>query len=203
MKCKWSCALVALLLAFSLVCFNSCRRPPPPALEEIYDDAVDLIERSYAVNDILFGHGLPVWQWESAYAEINYVYQNRPLYETVIPYSTITTADRIKALLSSVYSAAYVESLSASLFDGYAYEEGVMPAQIREDADGLHQHREYIPLVTWQRIYDYSTMRVVGGDDRTAVILVNSYLENDPTPMEVELVLVLENGAWRLDTPTY
>ncbi len=203
MKLKCLSAVLALLLLFSLICFASCKRSPPPTLEEIYDDAVDLIERSYAVNDLLFGYGLPVWEWESTYAETMHIYSTRPLYEAVTPYATISTAARIKTLLSSVYSSAYVESLSATLFDGYAYEEGAMPAQLKEDDKGLHQHRTYAPLVTWQRIYDYSTMRVVDGDAQTAVIVMDSYLENDPTPLAVELVLVLENGTWRLDTPTY
>jgi hypothetical protein len=46
-------------------------------------------------------------------------------------------------------------------------------------------------------------MRVVGGDAQTAVIEIDSQLENEQTTLVVELVLVLENGEWRLDTPTY
>lgn len=203
MKTKWMSILLSMLLLFSLICFSSCKKSPPPALEDIYDDAVDLIERSYAINDILFGYGLPVWEWESSYAEIMRVYQTRPMYEAVTPYATVTTTARIKTLLSSVYSSSYVESLSSTLFDGYAYEEGAMSAQLKEDSNGLHQNRNYQELVTWQRIYDYSTMRVVDGDAQTAVIAVESYLENDMTRLTVELVLVLENGVWRLDTPTY
>jgi hypothetical protein len=78
-----------------------------------------------------------------------------------------------------------------------------MVAQIKEDALGLYQSRTYEPLVTNQRIYDYATMRVVTGDDRTAVIRLDSHLENETTTLIVELVLVLEDGEWRLDTPTY
>jgi hypothetical protein len=78
-----------------------------------------------------------------------------------------------------------------------------MPAQYREDATRLYQWKNYEPLVTQQRIYDYASMRVVGGDSQTAVIEIDSHLENEQTTLVVELVLVWENGQWRLDTPTY
>ena len=78
-----------------------------------------------------------------------------------------------------------------------------MPAQYNEDSTRQYQWKNYRPLVTKQRIYDYASMRVVGGDAQTAVIEIDSHLENEQTTLVVELVLVLENGEWRLDTPTY
>lgn len=202
MKAKYLCAVLALLLCVLAVA-TGCQQASPPALEEVYDAAVDLIERSYAVNDILFGYGLPVWKQGSSYAEVMSVYMGQIQYETTTPYSIPSTADRIRTMLSSVYSSSYVESLTATLFDGYAYEEGAMAAQLKEDSKGLHQYKHYTPLVTWQRIYDYSTMRVVGGDERTAILEIDSHLENEQTVLTVELVLVLEDDGWRLDTPTY
>ena len=43
-----------------LVMLNGCRKSPPPALEDIYDEVVALIEASYDVNDVIFGKGLVV-----------------------------------------------------------------------------------------------------------------------------------------------
>jgi hypothetical protein len=192
-----------LLAVLMLLLLGGCRRTKPPALEEIYDTAVELIERSYAVNDLVFGHGLPVWETESAYAELKHIYTKKPVYENVTAYASVVTVSQIKNIMAQVYSQDYLESLFATMFDGYAYEEGVMVAQIKEDALGLYQCRTYAPLVTNQRIYDYATMRVVTGDDRTAVIRLDSHLENETTTLVVELVLVLEDGEWRLDTPTY
>lgn len=202
---KFQClrAAAILLALLLLLLLGGCRRTKPPALEEIYDTAVELIERSYAVNDLVFGHGLPVWETDSAYAELKHIYTKKPVYENVTKYASVVTVSQIKNIMAQVYSEDYLESLFATMFDGYAYEEGVMVAQIKEDALGLYQSRTYEPLVTNQRIYDYATMRVVNGDEQTAVILIDTHLEHEQTTLQVELVLVKENGEWRLDTPTY
>ena len=192
--------LVSLCL---LTALPACAKSKPPRLEDIYDEAVELIENSFAVNDMVFGHGLPVWHYGSEYADMLHIYQKTPIFENVTEYATVATLESIKTRMAAVYSAAYTESLFAPLFDGYVYEEGSMPAQYREDATRLYQCKSYEPLVTQQRIYDYASMRVVGGDAETAIIEIDSHLENEQTTLIVELVLVLENGQWRLDTPTY
>jgi hypothetical protein len=192
--------LVSLCL---LTALPACAKSKPPRLEDIYDEAVELIEKSFAVNDMVFGHGLPVWHYGSEYADMLHIYQKTPIFENVTEYATVATLESIKTRMAAVYSAAYTESLFAPLFDGYVYEEGSMPAQYREDATRLYQWKSYEPLVTQQRIYDYASMRVIGGDAETAIIEIDSHLENEQTTLIVELVLVLENGQWRLDTPTY
>jgi hypothetical protein len=194
----------ALLLIFTLLILPvGCSRSKPPALELIYDEAVALIEQSHAVNDIVFGYGLPAWAIDSDYAALRNLYPQATSYEYVSEYATCRTVLDIKQAMAKVYSAGYLDSLYTTLFDGYAYEEGIMAAQFHEDSQHLYQHKTYEPLVTWQRIYDYSTMRVVDGDAQTAVVEIESHLENDPEIVVVTLVLVLEENGWRLDTPTY
>ena len=196
------CALCLVMLCI-LSALPACSKSQPPRLEDIYDEAVELIEKSFAINDLVFGYGLPVWHIGSEYAQMLYVYDKTPIFENVTEYATITTLTQMKQRMEAVYSSAYLESLYGSLFDGYAYEEGSMPAQYNEDSTRLYQWKNYKPLVTKQRIYDYASMRVVGGDARTAVLEIDSHLENEETTLVVELILVLENGQWRLDTPTY
>ena len=196
------CALCLVMLCI-LSALPACSKSQPPRLEDIYDEAVELIEKSFAINDLVFGYGLPVWHIGSEYAQMLYVYDKTPIFENVTEYATITTLTQMKQRMEAVYSSAYLESLYGSLFDGYAYEEGSMPAQYNEDSTRLYQWKNYKPLVTKQRIYDYASMRVVGGDAQTAVLEIDSHLENEETTLVVELILVLENGQWRLDTPTY
>ena len=195
---------IALLLMFILLTLPiGCSRSAPPALEEIYDDAVSLIEQSHAVNDLVFGFGLPTWEMDSDYADLQNLYPTATSYEYVTNYTPYRTTLDIKQAMQAVNSTDYLESLNVTLFDGYAYEEGIMAAQFREDSQHLYQHKTYEPLVTWQRIYDYSTMRVVDGDAQTAVIELETHLENSTEVLVVQLVLVLEEDGWRLDTPTY
>ena len=196
-------AIALLLIILSPIFSIGCSRSNPPHLEEIYDTAVSLIEQSHAVNDLVFGFGLPVWEMDSDYADLQNLYPTATSYEYVTNYTSYRTSLDIKQAMQAVYSADYLESLYVTLFDGYAYEEGIMSAQFREDSQHLYQHKTYEPLVTWQRIYDYSTMRVVDGDAQTAIIELESHLENSTETLVVELVLVLEEGGWRLDTPTY
>ena len=194
----------ALFLILALLTFSvGCARSAPPALEEIYDTAVSLIEQSHAINDLVFGFGLPTWEIDSDYANLQNLYPTATSYEYVTNYASYRTSLDIKRAMEAVYSDDYLESLYVTLFDGYAYEEGIMSAQFREDSQHLYQHKTYEPLVTRQRIYDYSTMRVVDGDAQTAVIELETHLENDAETLVVQLVLVLEEGGWRLDTPTY
>jgi hypothetical protein len=199
----WRLCALGLVMLCILTALPACARSKPPRLEDIYDEAVELIEASFEVNDIVFGYGLPTYAYGSEYAEMLRIYDKAPQFENVTEYATVATLESIKIRMSAVYSAAYVESLFTPLFDGYAYEEGSMPAQYREDSSRLYQWKNYQPLVTRQRIYDYASMRVVSGDEKTAVIEIDSHLENEQTTLVVELVLVLENGEWRLDTPTY
>lgn len=203
LRCPFRICALCLVMLCLLTALSACARSKPPRLEDIYDEAVELIEKSFAINDIAFGHGLPVWHIGSEYAEMLYIYNNTPIFENVTEYATVTTLAQMKQRMEAVYSSAYLESLFVPLFDGYAYEEGSMPAQFNEDSTRLYQWKGYAPLVTQQRIYDYASMRVVGGDAQTAVIEIDSHLENEQTSLVVELVLVLENGQWRLDTPTY
>ena len=196
------CALCLVMLCILSV-LPACSKSQPPRLEDSYDETVELIEKSLAVNDLVFGYGLPVWHIGSEYAAMLYIYDKTPVFENVTEYATITTLTQMKQRMEAVYSSAYLESLYGPLFDGYAYEEGSMPAQYNEDSTRLYQWKNYKPLVTKQRIYDYASMRVVGGDAQTAVIEIDSHLENEETTLVVELILVLENGQWRLDTPTY
>ena len=55
-----SVALVVAILVSVLV-VNLVRKNRPPALEEIRDRAISLIDASFAINEILFGKGLPTY----------------------------------------------------------------------------------------------------------------------------------------------
>ncbi len=195
-------ALLLLFLSILLCILPSCSKHPP-ALEEIYDPAVALIEASFVINDIAFGQGLPVWALDSSYAVQMNIYHNRPNYVQITPYSDFQSVEQIKQRMEAVYSEDYVTSLYAPLFDGYAYEEGAMISQYHEDSTRMYQRRDYDPLLEGQRIYDYSTMRVVDGDKGYAVIAIDTHLEHEEKILTVELSLVLEENGWRLDTPTY
>ena len=205
MKRKLPCLILAAVLA--LASLASCaRRSAPPALEDIYDEVVSLVEASYAVNDVVFGHGLPVHAIGSEYAERVGLYRESDYadYEYVTDHSPYRSIAEIKEAMEAVYSEDYLASLYVGLFDGFATETGIVRAQYREDERGLCRSVDYTPLVTWQRIYDYASMRIVKPSSATYVTVeLDSHLENETDVLPVRLALVLEDDGWRLDTPTY
>ncbi len=199
--------ILCLTLPLLIVLLGGCRKSsPPPALEEIYDDAVALIEASYAVNDAMFGQGLPVWHVGSEYAERNNLYQDSDYatYEYVTNDSPYHTVGELQDAIAQVYSKEYSESLYGTLFDGFVLGNRVVRAQLYEGPYGLMQSIDYEPLITCQRTYDYSTMEIVSPSNATYVtISLEGYLENEDERTAVRLGLVLQQDGWRLDTPTY
>jgi hypothetical protein len=201
--------LISLLLTLSvLLCplsLAACSTQAPP-VEAIYDTVVDLIERSYAANDLLYGYGLPVIAIDSEWAELNFTYSENDYadYEYVSEYSPYLTANAIKAELESVYSTDYLSTYYTSLFDGFIAGETLFRARYYEADNWLYQSVDNEPLVTWQRIYDYSTMRITKPSRADYVsVIIDTHLEGDDTILPVTISIVNQGGTWYLDSPTY
>ena len=183
----------------------ACSTQAPP-VEAIYDTVVDLIERSYAANDLLYGYGLPVIAIDSEWAELNFTYSENDYadYEYVSEYSPYLTANAIKAELESVYSTDYLSTYYTSLFDGFIAGETLFRARYYEADNWLYQSVDNEPLVTWQRIYDYSTMRITKPSRADYVsVIIDTHLEGDDTILPVTISIVNQGGTWYLDSPTY
>ena len=196
--------LIALLLCLGLL--TGCRESDPPALEEIYDEAVALIEASYAVNDAVFGYGLPVWSIDEEHSHLAGIYRDSDsaAYERVTDRTPYLSAGELREAMEAVYSADYVESLGETLFDGFVVGSTVVRAQLYESEDGLYQSADREVLIPRQRIYDYATMRVVKPSNAHFVTLaIESRLPGEQETLTVHLSLILEDDGWRLDTPTY
>jgi hypothetical protein len=185
---------------------TGCRESDPPALEEIYDEAVALIEASYAVNDAIFGYGLPVWPIGDEHSHLAGVYRDSDsaAYERVTDRTPYLSAGELRDAMAAVYSSGYVESLSETLFDGFVMGSTVVRAQLYESEDGLYQRADREVLIPRQRIYDYATMRVVKPSNAHFVTIeLESHLPGEQQTLTVRLSLLLESDGWRLDTPTY
>ncbi|MBQ7336510.1 MAG: hypothetical protein IJW92_08575 [Clostridia bacterium] len=204
--------LLAILLAVAS-CFSFVGCAAAPAVEDIYDRVVELIEASYEVNTVLYGPGLPVYQTDSEYANIKYMYYDfdeKGYYEYVTEYSKFASADQILAAAAKVYSAQYIdEVLSVALFTGYTSDDGqggsiYGMARYLEDETWIYQSTEDNILYTAMRIYDYSTMQVISlGSSEACKVSMVSWLEDSPQETEViELRLVLQNGEWYFDSFT-
>lgn len=205
MKKRICICLLALTLFLCSLSWTSCSSRPP-ALEQIYDIVVDLVERSYPANDLLYGYGLPVIAIGSQWAELNHIYQDSDYanYEYVSENSRYLSASAIKEALESVYSSSFVSQYQSVLFDGFVVGGSVVSARYYESDDWLYQSVAGEPLITRQRIYDYSTMRVVKPSRADYVTVeMDTHLEGEDTVLPVTISIVYENGTWKLDSPTY
>lgn len=205
MKKRLYILLLAMALLLSSLSLASCSSKPPQK-EQIYDIVVDLVERSYAANDLLYGYGLPVIAIGSQWADLNYIYKDSDYadYEYVSEHSRHLSISTIKDELESVYSSEFVDNYQASLFDGFVVGNDVIRARYYESDQWLYQSLDSDPLVTWQRIYDYSTMRIVKPSRADYVTVeIDTHLEGDDTILPVKVSIVYEKGAWKLDSATY
>ncbi len=196
-----------LSLALLILPLASChRQAPPPSLEEVYDDVVALLESAYEINNAVFGEGLPVHAIGSEYAEQYGLYKDTDYanYQYVRDDAPYRTVSEIRDALLAVYSTDYVDSLSGVLFDGFVMGSRVEVAQLYEQNGYLMQRTDYEPLFTGRRVYDYSSMRIVKPSTATRLTVeIDSRAEGEDTLSKDKITLVLEDGVWRLDAPTF
>lgn len=227
------CALMALLLvvgsaaAFAPGCAASAgggaANSAADLPEGFYDRAVELIEASGEVNQLLFGAGVPTYrigtpeaEWLGIYpdtsADASSDQSNEPtVYLLAAEEAAYGLTSEIRDAALAVYSSAYLDTILSLLFDGYAYDVGgisgggVMIPDYSDSARGLLVAASRTSKTLERRVYDYATMRVLPPvtADRIAVE-ADSYLVSAPeTRLTVKLVFVRENGIWLLDSPTY
>ena len=209
--------LIAVLLFF-LCCtsFTGCSREIQ--VGDVYDRVVYLIEKSYEINTVIYGPGLPSYVRGSDFSELNHIYfglLENGSYEYVTERSKFQSVDEIKARAEKVYSKGFLEDvIYKTLFDGYAVEDGAGGAvvglarygvvgdkftvNVERDEDGIDKNI----LFTSMRIYDYSTMQVRSlGREDACVVSMDSILPETPDKVEnVELKLALQDGEWYLDS---
>lgn len=166
--------------------------------EEIISTARTLVEASYEINELYFGEGLPTTGETSV---------SSTFYSPVTEESPYHSVSEIKAATEKVYTADYCEILFKIGFEGSSLEsddEKVTYARFIDDFNGELTARKDLKETSLLagRTYDFSTATVEKAEKNSARIKIVS-LVNGVEDVSVTLTLKLENGSWRLDTPTY
>ncbi len=204
-----------LLSGLLLSCFGCAATPKR---EDIYDRVVYLIEESSEINTVIYGPGLPVYERETEYCEMNRVYfgfDQKDNYEFVRPETKFGSTDEIKERAEKVYSNGFLNDVVyKTLFDGYAIEDGAggsayglaryqefssrLCTSINETEDGKDKNILY----TAMRVYDYSTMEVLSiGRENACKVKMDSWTDEAPDLVEsIEISLIFEDGDWYLDS---
>ncbi len=202
--------IISILLVFAAVCFCVCSCGVDKKDPEIVDAAKALMEKSYALNDIYFGKGLPVSAEDSEEAQKfaadnGFDLQNiqfLPVTEES-PYKSI---EAIKEATLKVYSEDYCEYLFSMAFEGYSTEDGtaaIYAKYMEDEAGTLTARIDLAKNSLPKRTYDYESIKVKSKSEDMAVFSVDSYLDGKKEDKPVEFTLVKSEDGWRLDNPTY
>ncbi|MBR2908425.1 MAG: hypothetical protein IKC26_11065 [Clostridia bacterium] len=164
----------------------------------------------------LEGYEEPVFEYE-------YDEKDNEHYDVVRLDAKYLTIDAIKELAEEVYSAEYLKSVYSSLFDGIRTDfsdssSSVLLARYIEEASGddglvyLRKSNISEALFEEHRTYDYGSMTIRKPYNKNRVNVnitaYGTYYSTETKQVEngahtVRLSFVLENGVWRLDSPTY
>ena len=123
------------------------------------------------------------------------------------------TTDDIKAVVSTVYSAAIRAEINQAVFDGVAAfegDDGISFPRYRdlEKDNGSYElgkiNKTWPTFTLIDYVYEYDTMRLVKPSKASSVtVALECYRRDDPTKRETrELRFVLEDGKWYLDDYT-
>ncbi len=200
MKRKFISLFAACMVLFLAGCGGSSFTD-----DEIMEAAANLIAESIPVNEIYFGKGLAAVEADSeaaaAFAKEIKTSATHLQYLPVDKSTGYDSVDRIKEATEKVYSASYCVYLYEMAFTGISDEGSTATyARYMETEGGTLAVRKDFTVID-TRTYD-ADVQVVRKKGNSAVVKVQSYVDGKEDAV-VEVQMIYEKGAWRLDSPTY
>ena len=201
--------VLSVIFALIMVCIPlaSCgeKKADPEAIRE----AGALIEKSYEVNEILFGKGIPIDEESKKEAlesaEVGMDVKNA-IYAKADYLSDYACVDDIKEAALSVYTEEYCEPIFDLVFNGRNNDIGskVEYARYIDDEYGMLTVRVDIEddALVLNRTYDLSSVKAVQVGSDYIVFTVDSLIDGVPSD-NIRMKMVKGESGWRLDTPTY
>ena len=195
-----------LLLTLCLLCtFWGCKELPEDAL--LISRAEELIPKTETFNTLFYIKGVP---YDTSSSEEN-GYKKADMAALAI--YGIEKIEDSQNLMQGVWSSAYMKrvkksSLMTSVIEGnsiasyvYCYDKytkGGVYTGVMVNVEGL-------PIQAGEVTYHYDTLKVVEKEETKATLEMNVTVKNtdgDTKDTTLDVVLVLENGVWLLDSNT-
>lgn len=198
--------ILTVILAITMILPLVSCAGKAPELDSIKERLVYLVEESKELNVLFFGKGLPVYRQNSELSDRKMVYFNSEFsgYERVMENSAFMSIDEIKTAASAVYSKDYASEIFESATDGIMVGESNAYVRFYDNGEWLYQNKNINDFKVDERIYDYSTMKIVDPSTANYInVSVESYSIADKIRRVVYLSFSYENGNWYLDSPTY
>ena len=162
---------------------------------EVLSAFTELYEKSVPINEYIFGKGLPYDSPESYKTEE----LTSPYYVPVSESSPYKTKAELEAAILAVYSRDYYDEIKQGLFDGYGEDSKIKPRYVEEK--GVLKIDITNVGLEITGTFDTATARVKSSSSSEAVVTAS--WRSGETVKEYDLTMVLDNGLWRMDSPTY
>lgn len=146
--------------------------------------------------------------------EVYYSSKDPAEYDYIRADSKYGSIMELKNLAGRIYSQAYLTSVYGSMFDGVLSADeatvvGLSPRYMEYTNDNGESYfmksNTYQPVAVTKNVFDYSTAKIVWPKNAKKVTVeIQFYPENNPDARDtMHISLLLENGQWMLDSPTY
>ncbi|MGM9665136.1 MAG: hypothetical protein ACI3XX_01185 [Eubacteriales bacterium] len=191
MKRKILCVLTSLVLLLALATLTSCS--DKVSKEEAAAEVTRLVKESYELNVIYFGEGLP-------YTEDTEDEDGKNLYAPVAEDASFVTKEALTYKTRTVFSKDYAASMIETAFQGGVAPNGsVLYARYIVSSDGkLTVYKNIKGIEKEVNEYDYSTVTITKISKRFIKANITS-----TGGKVVEVILINQDGEWRIDSPTY
>ena len=184
-----SLIMVIMLMATTAISMSACKKKVSE--EEAIALVADLVSRSYDLNVVYYGEGL------------RYDDSGNPndIYMPVSTFEKYTLRSKLIEDTRAVFTSSYAQSLIDMAFYGVASEINQNAIQsrymVQGDDEWLYINKNYEPVVEEVSVFDYSTIEITKISKR----FIEANITNTKGKV-VEVVLVNEDGTWKLDSTT-
>lgn len=197
---------IVLLMLTSLMvvmAISSCGCAKKITVAEAKEHIKTLVDASYELNEIVYGKGLPYYERTDTQSS---------LYGPVVDNGKYKSTGEIKLAIRKVFSESYSAILEAVAFEGQEGAEFGYHTQPRYvDVSGeLMVLKDYYNVDFDSDKYgEYEGIKVQRYNTNEIEIVkiskrfVEGKIKSIDGKTTITVTLILENGEWRLDSPTY
>jgi hypothetical protein len=199
-----ACFLITIVV---ILCgFTSCTKNREYKEDEVLAAAKKLIMASEDLNEIYYGKGI-LWNPDLNYANGSYYRAD----ENSLKSYGIGSLDDLKAKTRDVYTQELSNVIIQTKLSSISDDNGIHSyARYYENRSG---DESYVMVYSKAEVfldgeaeYHYDELSVKGSVGQVVYVLINvtvSDKDGNSQKRELQIGLIEENGAWKIDTPTY
>lgn len=198
--------LLLMLITISVISLSGCTKKISE--EEAKAKVGELVLASYDINVVVYGEGLPTIEIEE---------EKNSLYATVVENEKFNSTEDIRNEIQRLYSKSFSSVMEATALEGVHGEISgtIVYARYIDGRYGLSMLKDDIALKGEVDVdgekeeIEHEHMTVLKYNPNTIEIkkiskrFVEAYITSEDGGTTILVTLILEDGEWKLDSPTY